>query len=100
MFSDLPHHVLRVLCCSARPKEKDNDHGFFPLSWFMAFKFNEASSSLWPPERKTIAGTAAGTVLWRVRTVYSATTWGVTLAESEPGVTIFGFKRVPSKRTC
>jgi len=39
----------------------------------MAFKFNTASSSVWPPLRKKIAGTAMGTVLRNAFSVYSAT---------------------------
>ncbi|URE32384.1 Glycosyl transferase family 2 [Musa troglodytarum] len=99
-FSSLPAHALSVLCCRARPNEKDSDHGFFPFSLFIAFRFRVASSSLCPPERKTIAGTAAGTVLWRARTVCSAITSGATFADSDPGVTMFGFNRDPSRRTC
>ena len=39
----------------------------------IAFRFSLACSSDWPPERKTIPGTAAGTVSWKQRSVQSAT---------------------------
>ena len=45
--------------CSARPYENDSGHG--PPIWLIALRFSVASTSDWPPERKTIPGIAAGT---------------------------------------
>ena len=48
----------------AREKEKVKSQGIFDRHrTFMAFKRAEASSALWPPERKATPGTAPGTVL-------------------------------------
>merc|ERR1719229_1904518 len=66
----------------------------------MAFKFIVASSSVCPPERKVIPGTAAGTVLRRAVTVARALSSNVVLsAHSFPFKTMFGFNRDPSRRT-
>ena len=58
-FAASPTHACSADCCSARPYEKDSGHG--PPTWLIAFRFSVASTSDWPPERKTIPGTAAGT---------------------------------------
>src|SRR5665648_293210 len=58
----------------ARPNEKDNSHGNFDLYMtFIAFKRVDAISADWPPDRKVIPGTAAGTARKRHFTVASAT---------------------------
>lgn len=74
----------------------------------MAFKFNEASSSDYPPERNliniiyTVTPTkAGGTVLLRAKAVLYPISYGVTLLLSglvDPGVTMFGLRRQPSKK--
>ncbi|KAJ8958395.1 hypothetical protein NQ318_002177 [Aromia moschata] len=58
-----------------------------------------ASSSDWPPDKKTIPGTAVGTVRWRAVTVAAPICSGVALAAVCPGVTMLGFSRVPSRNT-
>ena len=46
-----------------------------------------------------VPGTAGGTVLWRAVTVAKATSPGVYfLVQDWPAVTMFGFRRVPSKK--
>ena len=46
----------------ARENEKVSTHGALDRHLtFMAFKRAEASSALWPPDRKATPGTAAGT---------------------------------------
>ena len=57
---------------SARPYENDSCHGCGP-SLFIASRCAVASSSLWPPERNTMPGTAAGTRRGSTATVASAT---------------------------
>ena len=59
-FSGLPRQAFCTGAWSARPKEKESCHGCGPRA-FIAFRCTVASSSDWPPERKTIPGTAAGT---------------------------------------
>ena len=55
-----------------------------------------ASFSVWPPERNVIPGTAAGTVRLKAVTVALAICSGVACSEhSFPGVTMFGFNKVP-----
>ena len=64
---------------------------------FIAFKFNEASSSDWPPERNVTPGKAGTIVRESVLTVIHAISSAVFLSgQLAPGVTMFGFKRVPS----
>ena len=65
---------------------------------FISFRFNEASSSDWPPERNIIPGTAGHTDLARVLTVNQAISWEVFLGPSAPGVVMLGFNKRPSKR--
>jgi hypothetical protein len=66
----------------------------------MAFKLNEASSSLIPPDKKTTPTKAGGTVLLKAMQVLVAIYSAVILALSGfllPGVTMFGFNKQPSK---
>ena len=59
-----------------------------------------ASSSLWPPERKTIPGTAAGTFSRRQRTVASATSFTPACSgQVLPDTTMFGLSSMPSSWT-
>ena len=52
-----------------------------------------ASSSLWPPDRKAMPATAAGTVRLSTRTVRAATSsTGACFAHFLPEITIDGFK--------
>lgn len=97
-FSALPYHAFSTLYCRARPYEKVRAHGLATFSRaFMAFKLREASSSLWPPERKVTPGRAGTIVRERVLTVYHAISAGFFLSGQEaPGVTMLGFKSVPS----
>jgi hypothetical protein len=65
----------------------------------MAFKLSEASSSLCPPLRNTIPTRAGTTVLERAVAVLMAISSGVAFyGNFPPGVTMFGFKRHPSKK--
>ena len=58
----------------ARANENASDQGSRDLNLtFMALSREEASSLGWPPDRKTIPGTAAGTLRKRHFTVASAT---------------------------
>lgn len=68
---------------------------------FIACRFKEASSSDYPPERKTTPGNAGTIVRDRVLTVYSAIYFAVALyGQLMPGVTIFGFSKRPSISKC
>jgi len=51
-FSLCPLHALRADACRARPKEKVRIQGLARGQLLMALRWTEASSSLWPPERK------------------------------------------------
>lgn len=53
-FSFLPPQAFRAEACRARPYEKVRAQGRCRGHWFMAFRLTEASSSLWPPDRKVI----------------------------------------------
>lgn len=53
-FSFLPPQALRAEACRARPYEKVRAQGLCRGHWFMAFRLMEASSSLWPPDRKVM----------------------------------------------
>lgn len=67
----------------------------------MAFKFKEASSSDYPPDKKTTPTKAGTTVLDKAMTVLVATSYGVIFGLSGwafPGVTMFGLRRHPSKK--
>jgi len=67
---------------------------------FIAFKLREASSSLYPPDKKNIAGTAPKTDLLKVITVISATYYGLVLSVFYlPLVIILGFNTIPSRHT-
>ena len=67
----------------------------------MASRFTVASSSGWPPDRKTIPGTAAGTALLKQAMVFSATSWGPPPGRPRrrPTATMLGFSRMPSRAT-
>jgi hypothetical protein len=63
----------------------------------MAFKFKDASSSDYPPDKNTTPGKAGTIVLDKVLTVYQAIYSAVALSgQLSPGVTIFGFNKRPS----
>jgi hypothetical protein len=65
---------------------------------FISFKLREASSSDYPPERKTTPVKAGTIDLERVLTVIQAISAGFFLsAQSEPYVTMFGLSKHPSK---
>lgn len=53
-FSFLPPQAFRAEACRARPYEKVRAQGLCRGHWFMAFRLMEASSSLWPPDRKVM----------------------------------------------
>ena len=97
----VPNQALRHDVWRARPSEKVSVQGLgASLYWLMAFRLTEASSSDWPPERKTTPGMAGGTVLERAVTVAFPTSAGVALTpEDWPGVTMLGLRRVPSRYT-
>jgi hypothetical protein len=61
-FSSFPYHTLTAEFCKALPYEKVKVQGLLmSFNWFIAFKFNDASSSDCPPDKKqtpTKAGTA------------------------------------------
>jgi len=101
-FSSLPAHFLMHDDYKALPYENDNAQGCaLPLCLFMASNSNVASSSLWPPDKNTIPGTAGTTVLDKAARVLWATSVAVILSllgSVYPGVTIFGFNNIPSKK--
>jgi hypothetical protein len=67
---------------------------------FIAFKFKVAYSSDCPPERKVTPGTEAGRFLDKVAIVRKATSSGQFFSVlSDPLVTMFGFKTIPSNNT-
>lgn len=101
IFSSFPFQVFTAVFYKARPQLKVKAHGCLILSqgiWFMAFKLREASSSDYPPLKNTTPTKAGTTVLERARTVLQAMTSAVTFGALDPGVTMFGFKRHPSKK--
>ena len=66
----------------------------------MAFKFKDASSSDYPPERKTTLGKAGTIDLERVLTVNQAiSSLEALFGHEAPGVTIFGLSMRPSMRS-
>ena len=67
-FASSPAHAFSAGAWSARPYENDSSHGCGPIA-FIAFRCAVASSSVCPPERNTIPGTAAGTWRRKQRTV-------------------------------
>jgi hypothetical protein len=103
MFSSLPAQVLTQEFYKALPYEKVKVQGLLnPYNLFIALRFNEASSSDYPPERKQTPTKAGTAVLDKAATVLEAISPGVILDLSGffiPGVTMFGFKRHPSKKT-
>ena len=100
-LSAFPCQAWSTEACRARPYEKVSAQGrFMSPTLLMAFRWTVASSSLCPPDRKVMPGTAAGTVLLRAWTVAIATCAGVNLtAEDWPAVTMLGLSRVPSRKT-
>lgn len=67
----------------------------------MAFKFKEAYSSDYPPDKKVTPTKAGTTVLDKAITVLVAISSAVILALSgllDPGVTMLGFNKHPSKK--
>jgi len=102
-FSSLPAHVLTAVFYRALPYEKDKNQGLLiPSNLFMAFKFTDASSSLCPPERKTIPTKAGTTVLDNAMTVLVAISSAVTLSLLGlvlPAETMLGLSKHPSKNT-
>jgi hypothetical protein len=65
-----------------------------------AFKFNEASSSDYPPDKNIIPTQAGKIDLDNATAVLKAISYGVAFALSglvDPGVTIFGLYNIPSK---
>lgn len=69
---------------------------------FISLRFKEASSSLYPPDKKVTPTRAGGTVLLSATTVLYAISLAVILALSGfdvPGVTMFGLSKQPSKKT-
>ena len=72
-------------------------HGLATFNLFMAFKLRDASSSDYPPDKKTTPGKAGTIVLDKVLTVYQAICSAEALSgDEEPGVTILGFNKSPS----
>ena len=68
---------------------------------FISLRLREASSSDCPPERNTTPTRAGGTVLLSAKTVLEAISWDETslaLGLVDPGVTMLGFKRHPSRK--
>jgi hypothetical protein len=65
-------------------------------------RFNEAYSSLYPPERKLMPTKAGGHVLDSATTVLIPISWLVVVALLGwlvPGMTMLGFNRQPSRNT-
>src|SRR5665648_1121166 len=85
----------------ARTNENDNSHGNFDLYMtFIAFKRVDAISADWPPDRKVIPGTAAGTARKRHFTVASATLSATSCFEQvNPGTIMLGFRIIPVSYT-
>src|ERR1017187_8273659 len=85
----------------ARANENANAQGNRDLNLgFIAFKRAEASSADWPPDKKAMAGTAAGTERKRQATVASATSsTACCLGQFTPATTILGFRIIPSNIT-
>lgn len=68
----------------------------------MAFKFKEASSSLCPPDKNMTPTHEGTTDLDKATTVLNPISSAVTVdlfSLVDPGVTILGFKSIPSKNT-
>lgn len=55
-FSFFPPQVFRAEACRARPNEKVRAHGFSRGHLLMALRLMDASSSLWPPDKKVTPG--------------------------------------------
>ena len=64
---------------------------------FISLRFNDASSSDWPPDRNVTPGSAGTIVRDSVLTVYQAISWEDFLSgHVAPGVIMFGLRSVPS----
>ena len=101
-LASAPTHAFRHDVCSALPYENESVHGFFFISdppLFMRSRCAVASSSLCPPERKRIPGTAAGHVRRSAVTVASATSPCVAFGPLLPPVTMLGLRIMPSSIT-
>mmetsp|Transcript_3736 Transcript_3736/g.8325 ORF Transcript_3736/g.8325 Transcript_3736/m.8325 type:complete len:287 (+) Transcript_3736:38-898(+) len=90
--------------CRARPNENVNFQGDRASTAHLrtACKLRAASSSVWPPDRKTTPGIAGGTVRMSVRTVKEATRSVCSTPPPPrdlPGVTIEHFSSAPSMTT-
>mmetsp|Transcript_6264 Transcript_6264/g.22928 ORF Transcript_6264/g.22928 Transcript_6264/m.22928 type:complete len:243 (-) Transcript_6264:476-1204(-) len=96
-----PLHAFKTLDCNARPYENDSAHGFTAGSLFIAFRCAVASSSLCPPDRNRIPGTAGGTTRCSARTVSRATSSvdAPPSPASAPAVAMLGLRIVPSSIT-
>ena len=63
---------------------------------FIVLRCSVADTSLWPPERKTMPGTAAGTLLSMHSIVWRATSsTDACSGASLPEITMFGLSSVP-----
>src|SRR4051812_2219288 len=71
-FSALPLQADCGAACRARPYEKVTFQGRLPMA-LIADRWAVASSSDWPPDRKAMPGTEAGTQFLRIFTVAAAT---------------------------
>jgi len=70
VFSFFPPQVLTQVFYKALPKEKVKAQGFGrSVKAFMALRFNEASSSDYPPDKKVIPTQAEWIDLDKARTV-------------------------------
>lgn len=71
-FSLCPRQVLSADTCRARPYEKVRVQGFTREQLLMAFRWTEASSSLWPPERNVTPAHTENKIEWTVNGFLSA----------------------------
>ena len=87
--------------CQAHAEKLDHFHG---CGWQvrrrenLTWRLRVDSSSLMPPERKWMPGTAGGMLRSIVRTVYLATSCGGGVGTSRPGRHMLGFSSMPSIR--
>lgn len=67
------YFTLTHVFYNALPYENDKIHGLeIFYNWLIAFKFKEASSSDYPPDKKKTPGTAGTTDLEKAKTVLKA----------------------------
>ena len=72
------------------------------VTWFIIFKWREASYYVWPPDKKVTPTNAGGTDLESALTVLIACSWilfSFFLGWVDPYVIIFGFNKHPSNKT-